>query len=423
MNSYSLKELLEIKNGKDHKHLLSGNIPVLGSGGIMRYGNEFLYEEESILLPRKGSLNNIQYINTPFWTVDTLYYTVVNKEKAEPYYLYNFIKILDLSRLNSGTGVPSMTFSAYYGIKVNLPKLSIQKQIAKILSDLDTKIELNNKINQELEAMAKMIYDYWFVQFDFPMSKEQALALGKPELEGKPYKASGGKMVYNQQLKREIPEGWEDGSILACASLEGGGTPKKEINEYWNGNTPFFTPTDSDSNIFCIKTKIYTNILGISKSSTQLFEKGTVFITARGSVGKINVAGVSMAMNQSCYALVPLRGFSSEFIYFHTDQIVHYLKAKSSGSIFKAIVTNDFKFTPSLVPKQDLVSKFTETVKPMFEKILNNQNQNQELTYLRDWLLPMLMNGQVTVKEGYALSTEALGMVAEPNTTYKKTKK
>src|SRR5690554_7963519 len=110
MNSYYLSEVLEIKNGSDHKHLKDGDIPVFGSGGLMRMVDTSIYENESILLPRKGTLSNIQYTNKPFWTVDTLYYTIVNKKLADPYYLYNYLKSLDLSNLNSGTGVPSMTF-------------------------------------------------------------------------------------------------------------------------------------------------------------------------------------------------------------------------------------------------------------------------------------------------------------------------
>ena len=197
MNEFYLNELLEIKNGRDHKHLGDGPIPVLGSGGLMRYADKAMYDKASILLPRKGTLSNIQYIDRPFWTVDTLYYTVINQSKANPYFLFHYLKKMDLSKLNSGTGVPSMTFGAYYGIKVSLPSLETQHKIAAVLSALDDKIELNNQINTELEAMAKTLYDYWFVQFDFP------------DENGKPYQSSGGKMVFNDILKREIPVGWE----------------------------------------------------------------------------------------------------------------------------------------------------------------------------------------------------------------------
>lgn len=154
MKSYILKNLLEIKNGQDHKRLIDGPYPVLGSGGVMRYASEYLYDKPSILLPRKGSLSNIQYIEQPFWTVDTLYYTVINTNLANPYYLYRYIQQLDLSNLDSGTGVPSMTFDSYYNIRVSLPTVSVQNVVSKILQKIDRKIALNWEINRNLALSA-----------------------------------------------------------------------------------------------------------------------------------------------------------------------------------------------------------------------------------------------------------------------------
>ena len=265
------------------------------------------------------------------------------------------------------------------------------------LSALDAKIELNQRLNAELEGMAKLLYDYWFVQFDIPMSAAQAAAIGKPRLQGQPYRASGGKIIYNETLKREIPAGWEGGNILAISEIGSGATPSKKSPEFWGGNVPFFTPTDAESEPFCLGTEDHITQLGLKNSATRLYPKGTLFVTARGSVGKAMIISRAMAMNQSCYALRPKDGVGSAFLYFHTLSLMEYLKAKSSGSIFKSIVTNDLNFTPAVVPSsQDLIA-FNEVAEPIFQSILINQEQNQELTALRDWLLPMLMNGQVTV--------------------------
>ena len=152
MKKYKLSELLTIKNGCDHKHLEDGDYPVFGSGGVMRYVDKFLYDKPSILLPRKGSISNIQYCDTPFWTVDTLYYTIVNEKLAHPYFLYRYLTLLDMSTRITGTGLPSMTFDSYYNINVELPSLPEQKRIASILSALDRKIALNRQINQNLLA-------------------------------------------------------------------------------------------------------------------------------------------------------------------------------------------------------------------------------------------------------------------------------
>jgi len=303
----------------------------------------------------------------------------------------------ELEKYFIGSTIKHLTGFTLKTVEFAYPSFDEQKRIASVLSALDAKIELNQRMNAELEEMAKLLYDYWFVQFDFPMSAAQAAAIGKPRLQGQPYRASGGKIIYNETLKREIPAGWEGGNILAISEIGSGATPSKKSPEFWGGNVPFFTPTDAESEPFCLGTEDHITQLGLKNSATRLYPKGTLFVTARGSVGKAMIISRAMAMNQSCYALRPKDGVGSAFLYFHTLSLMEYLKAKSSGSIFKSIVTNDLNFTPAVVPSsQDLIA-FNEVAEPIFQSILINQEQNQELTALRDWLLPMLMNGQVTV--------------------------
>ena len=285
-----------------------------------------------------------------------------------------------------GATMPNLNTAILSAVPLNLPpNKDIQRRTAAILSALDAKIDCNNRINAELEAMAKTLYDYWFVQFDFP------------DASGKPYKSSGGKMVYNATLKREIPSGWHDSNVLAVADLLGGGTPTKKKPDYWGGDIPFFTPTDADGSIFKFSTADYITSEGLKGSSTKLFSKHTVFITARGSVGRLVLAGVDMAMNQSCYALHAKTGISHVFLFFLAKELIHHLHVKSSGSVFDSIVSNDIELTKLAIPKGEVIEKFAEVVEPIFEKIANNTKENQQLAQLRDWLLPLLMNGQVTV--------------------------
>ncbi|AEK59845.1 restriction endonuclease subunit S [Collimonas fungivorans] len=268
--------------------------------------------------------------------------------------------------------------------ELEIPLIDGSEEIAAVLSTIDAKIDCNNRISAELEAMAKTLFDYWFVQFNFP------------DANGKPYKSSGGKMVHNAILKREIPKGWADSSIQAIADLLGGGTPTKKKSEYWGGDIPFFTPTDADGTIFKFSTADYITDDGLKGSSTKLFGKNTVFITARGSVGRLVLAGVDMAMNQSCYALRAKPGVSHVFLFYLAKELIHHLHVKSSGSVFNSIVSNDIELTNLAIPKGEVITKFAAVVEPMFEKIGNNTKENQHLATLRDWLLPMLMNGQVT---------------------------
>ena len=188
---YILKELIKIKNGKDYKTCKLGSIPVYGTGGIINYVGEFLYNDESILLPRKGSLSNIRYVNQPFWTVDTMYWTCVNKELVLPKYLYFYLKLLDLSSRDSGSTLPSMTFDAYYELEVEIPRIKKQKKILDLLNPIEEKIMINNKINDNLFSQISIIYNYWFTQYEFPNTN------------GKSYKSNNGELYYNNIVKKD----------------------------------------------------------------------------------------------------------------------------------------------------------------------------------------------------------------------------
>ena len=266
-----------------------------------------------------------------------------------------------------------------------VPDFEVQKNIGRILTDIDNKIAINRRINDNLEAMAKQLYDYWFVQFDFPNE------------EGKPYKSSGGAMVWNKKLKREIPKAWYADNICKIANILSGGTPSKAVYDYWyNGTIPFFGPTDYNGNVFQIETADHITQKGLEHCASSLFEEGIVIITARGSIGKLVIVGTPMAMNQSCYALQSKEG-NFEYLYFLTTQLIDCLKAKGSGSVFKSIIASDIEHSILCVATENIVSDFCKKVKPLFEKLKTNTIEIAELTKQRDELLPLLMNGQVSV--------------------------
>ena len=147
---YKLGELLTLRYGKDHKSLKEGNIPVYGSGGVIRYANNSLSIGPSILIPRKGSMNNIILVDKYFWTVDTMFWSIINDIKINPQYLYYYLKQIDFSSLNVGSAVPSLTVPVIENIDVTLPDLHTQNKITKILSSLEYKVELNKRINDNL---------------------------------------------------------------------------------------------------------------------------------------------------------------------------------------------------------------------------------------------------------------------------------
>lgn len=383
VKEFKLRELLKIYNGTKYDYLNKGDIPLYGSGGLMSHVNEALYSGEAILLPRKGTLSNIMYVNESFWTVDTMYYAVVNDKLADAFYLYSYLSQLDLSNLDSGSTLPSMTKSAYESIVVKLPDLKIQKAVATILFNIRKKLEINNQINQELEAMAKTLYDYWFVQFDFP------------DQNGNPYKSSGGKMVYNPELKREIPEGWGVDSLWNIANFYNGLAMQK-----------YRPDTNEDDYLPVIKIREMMN--GFSKDterarldipSEAVVDRGDILFSWSATLEVIIWRKEKGALNQHIFK-VTSDTYPKSFIYF---ELKSYLK------VFKAIaelrkttmghITQDhLKQAKIVVPPIELISKLDAKLQPIMLKQQILENQNQELTQLRDWLLPMLMNGQVKVE-------------------------
>jgi type I restriction enzyme S subunit len=403
MIEYKLEELLKIKNGRDYKHLNEGTIPVYGSGGLMRHVDETLYEGKSILLPRKGTLSNIQYVNEAFWTVDTIYYSIVDESKAEPYYLYNYIKLLDLNHLNTGTGVPSMTFGAYYDVPIKLPNLSIQKQVAKVLSDLDSKIEINNKINQELEAMAKTLYDYWFVQFDFP------------DVNGNPYKSSGGKMVFNEALKREIPEGWEDGLLGSIGKVSMCKRVMKSETSS-NGEIPFFKISTFGGKA---NTFISRDLFNTYREKYSYPKRGDILISAAGTIGKTVIFDGQKSYFQDSN-IVWIDNDESKipncFLYYYYQKEPWVV---TGGSTIKRLYNDNIRNLNIIFPSLNVLKDFSKLINLSLEKQQKIVSENQKLSELRDWLLPMLMNGQVTVGS-LEKEIEGLGLVAEGGVKYEK---
>lgn len=161
MTKYKLAQLAEIKYGKDHKKLGKGSVPVYGTGGIMRYANNFIYEGESVLIPRKGSLNNLFYVNGKFWTVDTIFWTKINSKIVLPRYLYYYLSKIDLTSYNVGSAVPSLTISLLNELVLDIPPISVQKDVVKKLIVIENKIELNKQINDNLDELSTVIFDRW----------------------------------------------------------------------------------------------------------------------------------------------------------------------------------------------------------------------------------------------------------------------
>ena len=260
-------------------------------------------------------------------------------------------------------------------------------KISKILDNIDQKIQTNNQINQELEAMAKTLYDYWFVQFDFP------------DQNGKPYKSSGGKMVYHPELKREIPEGWGVEKLGELAQFKNGinyektssGSEKVKIINVRN---------ISSSTIFINQTDLDEIFLENDKSTNFIVNEGMILITRSGIPGATRL--VSELEAKTVYSGFIIASEVNDLIYknlifYYLKNVEEVLKNQSAGTIMKNISQSVLTDMAVSLPPQNVLLKFNSIIDDLLEQMKNVQRQNQELTQLRDWLLPMLMNGQVII--------------------------
>ena len=316
-----------------------------------------------IVITHRGTLGQIVFIPQDSkydrYVISQSQFRVRCNDKVLPEYLvYYFHTPIGQHKLLSNAsqvGVPALArpSSTFQQIEVVLPELSIQKCVVEIISTIQKKIvnnqELNDNLQQQAAALFSSLYDRTNTEVRF----------------------------------------------TDLIQLLGGGTPKTGENTYWNGNIAFFTPKDVGTPYTLITEKTITEE-GLSHCNSRLYPVNTVFVTARGTVGKVGMSGVPMAMNQSCYALVG-KETHQLLVYFYTLKAVDRLKHKASGAVFDAITTRDFESEQIMKLSDDDAKAFLCIAEPMFQKVLNNCIENLRLSTLRDSLLPKLMSGEVDV--------------------------
>ena len=343
---------------------------LLGSTAIVPEDNRYLHNQ------RIGLISCNEYLNKDF-----AYYLFMTQTVRQ-----------QISRSASGTKVKHTSPEKIYEVQVYIPKIQTQRNIAKILTTLDQKIQINHQVNQELEAMAKTLYDYWFVQFDFP------------DQNGKPYKSSGGKMVYNPELKREIPEGWGVEKLGELIQLERGVTYAKSdiVEKTTNDAIGVLRATNITGNVMDLNDLVYLT-KDIINNKQIIKQNETLIVMSSGSkehLGKnaINYYEEVIGFGAFCSKIVPQKYSAYINTFLQSSEFKGYLLKQSMGTNINNLTNSDILDCRIILPNEEILDKFENMVEKNIKLISNNYIQNQELTQLRDWLLPMLMNGQVKVE-------------------------
>jgi len=305
--------------------------------------------------------------------------------------------VLTMKRVSHGAVFETITQDTFKIIETRLPPLPEQLAIAHILGTLDDKIELNRKMNETLEAIAKAIFKSWFVDFDPVRAKMEGQEPAGMDAETAALFPDG----FEESELGEIPRGWKVDAVDKIINILSGGTPKTSISEYWDGDIPWFTPKDSppSAQVFVIDTERHITELGVEKSATQVLPAGTTIITARGTVGKLALTGVPMAMNQTCYGIKGREGYSDYYIYYCLNNLLNELKQKTHGTVFETITTDTFKTIISIIPPAKLTVIYHNQIQDFINEIKINLFESRTLAQIRDALLPKLLSGEIRVGE------------------------
>jgi len=299
----------------------------------------------------------------------------------DPTYLYYFlgqpIVVGWIANQAIGATMPNLNTGILRSVAIRYPRLPVQRRIASILSAYDDLIENNTRRIKILEEMAQMIYREWFVNFRFPGHE---------------------KVRMRESELGPIPKGWTVVGFDEISDILSGGTPKTTEPAYWNGPIPFFGPTDAPDSDYVIGTTKSITELGLGKCNSKLYPAETVFITARGTVGKVALPACSMAMNQSCYALRGKPGINQLALFLITKDCARQLKQKSHGAVFDTITVETFQKLRLVRPTDTLLSRLESTARPMFGLVLNLLRSNATLRTTRDLLLPKLISGEIPVE-------------------------
>ncbi len=358
-----------------------------------------------VLLSHKGTVGKVAYApldSPPFvCSPQTTFWRTLDTDRLDRKYLYAYMRSPHFhaqlrSRQNETDMAAYVSLTAQRQLEVLLPEIGAQRAIAEILGSLDDKIELNRRMNRVLEGMARAIFKAWFIDFD-PVKAKAAGATRFPGMPQHVFEQLPNQLVDSEL--GEIPEGWEVVPFSDLIDLIGGGTPRRKIAEYWDGDIPWFSVKDAPAkqDIWVIDTEEHITRAGVENSSAKIMRERTTLISARGTVGRLALTAVPMAMNQSCYGIQGKDGIGDFFVFFTIQNAVEDLQQRVHGSVFDTITRRTFDLLVQVRPQTDLIDAFEEAVAPFLDLMKTNLFESRVLSNTRNTLLPKLISGELRV--------------------------
>jgi type I restriction enzyme S subunit len=364
-----------------------GKVPVISSGGISSYHDTPSAIGPGVILGRKGVVGSVYFVSSDYWPHDTTLW-VKDFHGNYPRFVYYFFRWLAprIASMDVGSANPTLNRNHVHPIQIRWPPLPEQYGIARILGTLDDKIELNHKMNKNLEDIGKTIFKHWFIDFEFPNKK------------GTPYKSSGGNMISSELGK--IPEGWKVSRIGDEVKTILGGTPDRTNPAYWEGGTISWINSGQINDFPLVNPTEYISELGLKNSATKIMPIKTVVLPLVISMDKpinISILGIETSGNQSVLGIVGNDKLSAEFIYYWISFRKQEMYSWATGGAQQHINKNNVDKTLILIPEKNITDNFDVFARPLFDKLINNAIQNKILSQSLRALLPKLMSGKIRV--------------------------
>lgn len=359
-NKYTFSQLAKIKYGKNQKKVVSekGTIPIYGTGGLMGYATQFLYDKPSVLIGRKGTIEKVRYIERPFWTVDTLFYTEINENLVLPKYLYYVLSNRDLKQYNEGTTIPSLRTETLNRLEFNIPLIEEQKKILKILKPLEDKIILNEKINNNLYGQMQALYKDWFVNFE-------------------PF---GGVR----------PSNWNVANIYAIAKIIYGAPFASKLFNTDGLGKPIIRIRD-------LKEQAFVTFTTEEHPKGHLIQPGDIVVGMDGEFRPYIWGNEPAWLNQRVCIFESNRPKGKAFVLYTIKPLLNKIEQTQVATTVIHIGKKDFDAFEIVLPDEATLDSFDSITAPMIEKIVNNNLQNKRLAVLQNTLLPKLMSGALDV--------------------------
>lgn len=359
---------MTIKYGKNQKKVQSedGTVPIYGTGGLMGYATDALYDKPSVLIGRKGTINKVRYVDHPFWTVDTLFYTEVNENLVIPKYLYYLMSLLDLDSYNEGTTIPSLRTETLNRLEFDIPDLDYQGKVLSMLEPIDGKIKLNEEVNNNLEQQATALFESWFVNHE-PWDGIQ-------------------------------PSGWTNAPLGSFVEIKRGGSPRPIQDYLSDSGLRWLKISDvtSLSSPFVFEVKEHIKEEGLRK--TFFLHAGELVLSNSATPGIPKILDVDTCIHDG-WLYFPKSELSKYYLYLFFKHIRKELVSLGNGSVFTNLKTDILKAFPVTKADKTTLKEFDALVAPLFDAMLNAVRENFKLAALRDFLLPKLMSGELDVSD------------------------